>query len=238
MRAAVERHTRRAYDVCLPKPKKVLFVNIFRLRASASARRRARTAPGFEKNTVVHLSDRVYWAHLRASRRAGTMSAPPAAPPRRVPASMDNFEKVEKIGEGTYGVVYKARNRVTDEIVALKRIRLEQEEEGVPSTAIREISLLKELKHENIVRYARFLRAEPSRAERRETFPTEPRGGHARRTDRSRFFPAHRRFDTTHHPQRRSLTPYVSLPLSFPCTTTFKRRSNATCFKPPSTRVA
>ena len=66
---------------------------------------------------------------------------------------MDNFEKVEKIGEGTYGVVYKARNRVTDEIVALKRIRLEQEEEGVPSTAIREISLLKELKHENIVRY-------------------------------------------------------------------------------------
>lgn len=77
---------------------------------------------------------------------------------------MDNFEKVEKIGEGTYGVVYKARNRVTDEIVALKRIRLEQEEEGVPSTAIREISLLKELKHENIVRYVRFLRAEPSRA--------------------------------------------------------------------------
>ena len=79
---------------------------------------------------------------------------------------MDNFEKVEKIGEGTYGVVYKARNRVTDEIVALKRIRLEQEEEGVPSTAIREISLLKELKHENIVRYVRFLRDEPN-AERR-----------------------------------------------------------------------
>ena len=84
------------------------------------------------------------------------MSAPSTGPPpRRVPASMDNFEKVEKIGEGTYGVVYKARNRTNDEIVALKRIRLEQEEEGVPSTAIREISLLKELKHENIVRCAR-----------------------------------------------------------------------------------
>ena len=38
------------------------------------------------------------------------------------------------------------------EILALKRIRLEQEEEGVPSTAIREISLLKELRHENIVK--------------------------------------------------------------------------------------
>jgi serine/threonine protein kinase len=73
-------------------------------------------------------------------------------PPRKTPATMDNFEKVEKIGEGTYGVVYKARDRRDDSVVALKRIRLDQEEEGVPSTAIREISLLKELKHENIVR--------------------------------------------------------------------------------------
>lgn len=60
--------------------------------------------------------------------------------------------KVEKIGEGTYGVVYKARDRVTNETIALKKIRLEQEDEGVPSTAIREISLLKEMQHGNIVR--------------------------------------------------------------------------------------
>ena len=59
---------------------------------------------------------------------------------------------MDTIGEGTYGVVYKARVRSTGEILALKRIRLEQEEEGVPSTAIREISLLKELRHENIVK--------------------------------------------------------------------------------------
>ncbi|XP_028051483.1 cyclin-dependent kinase 17-like [Camellia sinensis] len=62
------------------------------------------------------------------------------------------YEKVEKIGEGTYGVVYKARDRVTNETTALKKIRLEQEDEGVPSTAIREISLLKEMKHGNVVR--------------------------------------------------------------------------------------
>lgn len=62
------------------------------------------------------------------------------------------YEKVEKIGEGTYGVVYRARDRITGEIIALKKIRLEQEEEGVPSTAIREISLLKELQHNNVVR--------------------------------------------------------------------------------------
>ncbi|KAL8109537.1 hypothetical protein AgCh_025594 [Apium graveolens] len=58
------------------------------------------------------------------------------------------YEKVEKIGEGTYGVVYKARDRVPNETIALKKIRLEQEDEGVPSTVIREISLLKEMQQE------------------------------------------------------------------------------------------
>ncbi len=55
---------------------------------------------------------------------------------------------------GTYGVVYRARDTTTGNIVALKKIRLENEEEGVPSTAIREISLLKELKDENVVKCA------------------------------------------------------------------------------------
>ena len=59
---------------------------------------------------------------------------------------------LEKIGEGTYGVVYKAKNRLTADLVALKKIRLEAEDEGIPSTAIREISILKELQHPNIVR--------------------------------------------------------------------------------------
>jgi len=69
---------------------------------------------------------------------------------------MDRYQKIEKpgqpnLGEGTYGVVYKARDKTTDEIVALKRIRLEVEDEGIPSTALREISLLRELRHDNIV---------------------------------------------------------------------------------------
>jgi cyclin-dependent kinase 2 len=62
------------------------------------------------------------------------------------------YEKIERVGEGTYGVVYKARDRRTNGIVALKKIRLEQEEEGVPSTAIREVALLKELNHPNVVK--------------------------------------------------------------------------------------
>ena len=65
---------------------------------------------------------------------------------------MERYQKLEKIGEGTYGVVYKAKDRIHSNIVALKKIRLEAEDEGIPSTAIREISLLKELQHPNIVR--------------------------------------------------------------------------------------
>lgn len=52
---------------------------------------------------------------------------PRAAPPRPGPPPhpMENFQKVEKIGEGTYGVVYKARNKRTGQLVALKKIRLD-----------------------------------------------------------------------------------------------------------------
>lgn len=65
---------------------------------------------------------------------------------------MDKFQKLEKVGEGTYGVVYKARDKKTGDLLALKKIRLEAEDEGIPSTAIREIALLKQLQHPNIVR--------------------------------------------------------------------------------------
>lgn len=53
---------------------------------------------------------------------------------------------MQKIGEGTYGVVYKAKRvKQPDETIALKRIRLEQDDEGVPSTAIREIAVRSEI---------------------------------------------------------------------------------------------
>uniref|UniRef100_G3VZB3 cyclin-dependent kinase n=1 Tax=Sarcophilus harrisii TaxID=9305 RepID=G3VZB3_SARHA len=63
---------------------------------------------------------------------------------------LETYVKLDKLGEGTYATVYKGKSKLTDNLVALKEIRLEHEE-GAPCTAIREVSLLKDLKHANIV---------------------------------------------------------------------------------------
>lgn len=58
---------------------------------------------------------------------------------------MEKYEKLEKVGEGTYGKVYKAKDKTTGQLVALKKTRLEMDEEGIPPTALREVSLLQML---------------------------------------------------------------------------------------------
>ena len=65
--------------------------------------------------------------------------------------SVHLFERLEQIGEGTYGRVYMARNKESSEVVALKKVRMRDEKEGFPVTALREIHILQELKHPNIV---------------------------------------------------------------------------------------
>ena len=55
------------------------------------------------------------------------------------------FEGLRQLGSGSYSVVYRARHKVTGGAVTLKKLRLDRSEEGVPSTAVREVSLLREL---------------------------------------------------------------------------------------------
>ena len=61
------------------------------------------------------------------------------------------FQKIDKVGSGTYGEVYKGINTKTKEIIAIKKIKIDLENEGIPSTALREITILRELTHPNIV---------------------------------------------------------------------------------------
>ncbi|GAB6023396.1 P-TEFb-associated cyclin-dependent protein kinase Cdk9 [Chamberlinius hualienensis] len=61
------------------------------------------------------------------------------------------YDKLGKIGQGTFGEVYKARHKVTRNLVALKKVLMENEKEGFPITALREIRILQPLKHDNVV---------------------------------------------------------------------------------------
>eukprot|EP01054_Gregarina_sp_Poly1_P003523 Gregarina_sp_Poly_1__3522@NODE_2027_length_2834_cov_135_403325_g1310_i0_p1_GENE_NODE_2027_length_2834_cov_135_403325_g1310_i0NODE_2027_length_2834_cov_135_403325_g1310_i0_p1_ORF_typecomplete_len405_score38_54Pkinase/PF00069_25/1_2e67Pkinase_Tyr/PF07714_17/5_3e36Kinaselike/PF14531_6/0_0018Kinaselike/PF14531_6/0_026Kdo/PF06293_14/2e07Haspin_kinase/PF12330_8/0_00051Pkinase_fungal/PF17667_1/9_9e06FTA2/PF13095_6/0_29FTA2/PF13095_6/1_5APH/PF01636_23/0_056APH/PF01636_23/1_7e03WaaY/PF06176_11/0_12YrbLPh len=63
----------------------------------------------------------------------------------------DRYHLLETIGEGTYGVVYKAVDIASGRVVALKKIRTNNPDEGLPATSIREIKLLKTLDHPNII---------------------------------------------------------------------------------------
>ena len=66
---------------------------------------------------------------------------------------VNHYEKLNRIGQGTYGTVYRGREKVTGEIVALKKVILHNEhKDGFPATSVREVRLLQRLAHVNIVR--------------------------------------------------------------------------------------
>ncbi|XP_076133642.1 cyclin-dependent kinase 11B isoform X4 [Alosa pseudoharengus] len=90
-------------------------------------------------------------------------NSPPLSPvelkkelPKYLPAlqgcrSVEEFQCLNRIEEGTYGVVYRAKDKKTDEIVALKRLKMEKEKEGFPITSLREINTILKAQHPNIV---------------------------------------------------------------------------------------
>ncbi|KAJ3033441.1 hypothetical protein HDV00_006348 [Rhizophlyctis rosea] len=85
------------------------------------------------------------------SRRSSPAPPTPMHPKLLSCRSVDNYEKLNRIDEGAYGVVYRARDRQTGEIVALKKLKLEKEKNGFPVTSLREIHTLLLAKHPNIV---------------------------------------------------------------------------------------
>lgn len=72
-------------------------------------------------------------------------------PPILSSRSVYCYERLNQIEEGSYGVVFRARDKQTGEIVALKRLKLEEEKNGFPITALREINALMTCRHENVV---------------------------------------------------------------------------------------
>eukprot|EP00347_Sterkiella_histriomuscorum_P024188 403332004 len=80
---------------------------------------------------------------------------------------LGNYDKIEKIGEGTFGQVYKGEyvNPDTGEkkLVALKKLNMINEKDGFPITALREIKYLKQLSHENVVKLEDIIASRPRR---------------------------------------------------------------------------
>ncbi|XP_075969515.1 cyclin dependent kinase 11B pitslre isoform X2 [Anticarsia gemmatalis] len=84
-------------------------------------------------------------------REEAINALPPYYPALQGCRSVEEFQCLNRIEEGTYGVVYRARDKTTEEIVALKRLKMEKEKEGFPITSLREINTLLKGQHPNIV---------------------------------------------------------------------------------------
>ncbi|TFY80766.1 hypothetical protein EWM64_g3238 [Hericium alpestre] len=73
-------------------------------------------------------------------------------PPITSSRSVYCYERLNAIEEGSYGIVFRARDKQTGDIVALKKLKLDEEKHGFPITALREINALMAARHENVVR--------------------------------------------------------------------------------------
>ncbi|KAM9914629.1 hypothetical protein OXX69_000465 [Metschnikowia pulcherrima] len=79
-------------------------------------------------------------------------------------ARLDQFEVIKKIGQGTFGVVQKARDKKSGNLVALKQLINHSAKEGFPITAMREITILKRLNHKNVLKIEGMIHEEPKTA--------------------------------------------------------------------------
>lgn len=90
---------------------------------------------------------------IQAKRPLHSIYVPPRTshPPITPSRSVYCYERLNSIEEGSYGVVFRAKDKQTGDIVALKKLKLDEEKQGFPITALREINSLMACKHENVV---------------------------------------------------------------------------------------
>ncbi|KAJ0493584.1 putative protein-serine/threonine kinase CMGC-CDK-PITSLRE family [Helianthus annuus] len=137
-----------------------------RTRGQSSARSSESEEAGMNDFTVNNLKSEDYMEIDDEPKKDGTDSengdGSPGTPEPVVPSqrsvnmlqgcrSVDEFERLNKIDEGTYGVVFRAKDKKTGEIVALKKVKMEKEREGFPLTSLREINILLSFNHPSIV---------------------------------------------------------------------------------------
>ncbi|VDN06556.1 unnamed protein product [Thelazia callipaeda] len=108
--------------------------------------------PGFKEDQIATLSPETRFRVEEEWQRRLVAKLPVYYPGISGCRNVAEFECLNRIEEGTFGVVYRAKEKKTDEIVALKRLKMEKEKEGFPITSLREINmLLKAGNHPNIV---------------------------------------------------------------------------------------
>lgn len=116
-----------------------------------------------ESRSIAHCGGTAAAAAAAAPLRCALLRSTPVCPAR---SSLNLLLSIactlRLLSPGTYGLVYKARDKATSQLVALKKIRLESEDEGTPSTAVREISILRQLAHPNIVQLLEVIHTETS----------------------------------------------------------------------------
>ncbi|OJA10778.1 hypothetical protein AZE42_00321 [Rhizopogon vesiculosus] len=123
------------------------------IRQLQQSKRSARTRPRSTRPASPVRSE-LHPATSRLPHPLHSIYVPPRThhPPIQPSRSVYCYERLNQIEEGSYGVVFRARDRETGDIVALKKLKLDEEKHGFPITALREINALMSSRHENVVR--------------------------------------------------------------------------------------
>jgi cell division cycle 2-like len=109
--------------------------------------------PPSKRRQIMQHTDLSPSLNTSPKRQAQSIFVPPRTrhPPLTSSRSVYSYEKLNSIEEGSYGVVFRARDKQTGDIVALKKLKLDEEKYGFPITALREINALMLCRHDNVV---------------------------------------------------------------------------------------